>query len=110
MHYSNFEEAKQKWDERRMRLGDDINNYGIMLTNWAGDFAILERFENLPFPHKVAFTYLPVPSSLSLKNVFYIRGYKKYHKSRNLFNTQDITGRRFIDQFDYVKFINELTK
>lgn len=106
MHYATFEEAKTKWDERKRRMSKDIDNYGFMLTNWRGDFSILERFDKLSFKNKIAFSYLPTPKVL--KSVFYIKGYKKYRNTRNLFNTQDITGRRFIDQFDYVRFINGL--
>lgn len=79
---------------------------GLCLQIGGGDFTILERFDKLSFPNKVAFSYLPIPKEL--KSVFFIKRYKKYRSTRNLFNTQDITGRRFIDQFDYVRFINGL--
>lgn len=36
MHYTTFEEAKAKWNERRKRMGEDVNSYGFMLTNWGG--------------------------------------------------------------------------
>ena len=104
MHYTTFDEAKAKWNERRMRMGKDVNRYAFMLTNWSGDNSILERFEKLHFPNKIAFTYEETPDKL--KSTFYIKGYKRQRSSRNLFNTQDITGRRFIDQFDYVSWLN----
>lgn len=102
MHYSSFEEAIEKWKNRKERM--NLENVGVMLTNFTGGAELLERFENLPFKHKVCFTskdYSEYP------HTFHIQGYNP-KSGKNLYTTQSITGKRYIDQFDYVQFINHL--
>lgn len=105
MHYGSFAEAKTKWVERCKRI--DANNLAFMLTNWNNDISILSRFNALPFRHKIAFCDYPPPSEL--KSCFYLKGYDKYKKKgKNIYSTQNLLGKRFIDQFDYITFINNL--
>lgn len=105
MHYPDFSSAIRKWNERKSRMETDPDKIGFMLTNWEEDESILERFDKLPFKHKVAFAYKPYPN---LKSVVYLRGFEKAVGSKNIYATQKITGERYIDQFDYVSFINSL--
>ena len=103
MHYDTFEQAIKKWNERKERV--NFNNIGIMLTNFGGGeqrMDLLQRFEALPYKHKVVFTRVPVEG---VKSAFYIKGNRK---KKNLYATQYITGKRYIDQFDYIGFINHL--
>lgn len=102
MHYETFETAMKSWKKRMLRL--DKNNMGIMLTNFGGGDDLLERFENLPFKNKVCFTDKFYPD---YPHTFYVKGYNP-NNGRNLYATQSITGKRYIDQFDYVDFINHL--
>lgn len=103
MHYDTFENAKSIWNKRKSRM--DCRNIGFMLTNWGGESEVLERFEHLRHKYKVAFTDRPFPQ---LKSVFYLKGYS-VASGRNIYATQNyLTGKRYIDQFDYVSFINEL--
>lgn len=37
-----------------------------------------------------------------------LKGYSKVVGNKNIWATRDINGKRFIDQFDYVSFINNL--
>lgn len=114
MHYDNFDDAIRTWNKRKERI--DFDNMGIMFSNFDGDEKILERFEALPFKHKVVFVDKPC----DYKSAFYIRGFRMYKKIYkilkpnsvpNLFQTQNFfTGKRFIDQFDYVDFMNSLMK
>jgi len=106
MHYSSFEEAKTKWVERCRRINND--NIGFMLTNYGYDNSLLERFDKLPFKHKVVFTDTPYPM---IKSSFYLKGFSKpKRKGKNIYITQNIFGKRFIDQFDYVEFINNMNR
>lgn len=106
MHYVSFVDAKHKWVERCKRI--DNNNIGFMLTNWGGDIAVLQRFNSLPFKHKVVFVDTPYDNEL--KSCFYLRNFSKYKRQgKNIYITQNVlNGKRFIDQFDYVAFINGL--
>lgn len=100
MHYGSFAEAKEIWERRKGRI--DSNNMGVMLTNWGGEESVIRDFEKLPFKHKVAFVNKEIPDT---KCTFII---KKKNDMLNLHRTQYLNGRRFIDQFDYVAFINSL--
>lgn len=102
VHYENWDQANTIWEKRKKRI--DRDNIGIMLTNWCDSYEVLKRFDELPFKHKVVFTDKPYPE---IKSSYYIKGLK-IRENRNLYATQYITGKRYIDQFDYVKFINEL--
>lgn len=101
MHYKSFDEAIAKWNERKNRI--DKNNMGVMLTNYAGGYDLLKRFDALSYEHKVVF----VPKSVEdIKSAFYLKNYDAGNK--NLYRTVSLTGKRCIDQFDYVGFINGL--
>lgn len=102
VHYGTFEEALEKWEERKKRM--DMTNLGILLTNWTNDYSLLKRFDNLPFKHKVVFVDQKFPE---IHSAFTIKGLA-LRGGRNIYATQNITGRRYIDQFDYVDFINHL--
>lgn len=112
MHYSSFEEAMNAWNRRKRRI--DRNNMGIMMCNWNGEKDVLTRFDRLPFNCKVVFVDEPHPEVAS---AFYLRGFKMRKKIngfrggsiKNIWRTQNyISGKRYIDQFDYVGFINNL--
>lgn len=111
MHYPDFSTAIAKWKERRKRI--DKNNMAVMLTNFGchdnrqvsigggGNSSIIQRFNNLPFKNKVAFSAKKIDSPYFV----FLRGYSKVAKTQNIWATKDLNGKRFIDQFDYVSFI-----
>ena len=96
-----FDEAIAKWNDRKNRI--DKNNMGVMLTNYAGGHDLLKRFDALPYEHKVVFVPKPVED---IKSAFYLKNYDAGNK--DLYRTVSLTGKRCIDQFDYVGFINGL--
>lgn len=103
MHYSNFEEAKNKWIERCHRINP--NNIVVIATNRNGCTENhIKEFDNLPYKKKVLFThkeYKQYPST------FYIRGFESSDCVGILSNFMPtIRRRRYLDQFDYVNFIN----
>lgn len=69
---------------------------------WGGA-DLLKRFDALPYKHKVVFTPMPVKG---IESAFYLDNYDVDRK--NLYRTISLTGKRCIDQFDYVDFINHL--
>lgn len=102
MHYKSFDEAVTKWNERKKRI--DKNNMGVILANYAGEgHDLLKRFDALPYEHKVVFVPEPMED---IKSAFYLKKYNP--RNKNLYRTISITGKRCIDQFDYVGFINSL--
>lgn len=109
MHYPDFKTAVTKWNQRRTRI--DRNNMAVMLTNLGCGLTsendtinIIRRFNELPFEHKI----ILCGERISANNVFYLKGYEKVSKNKNIFATKTIFGIRYIDQFDYVEFINNL--
>lgn len=100
LHYHSFEEAKEKWESRTSRL--DRENLFVMRSFFDNtDEATLARFEQLPFPNKVAFTereFLQYPSA------YCIHGYENGLGVLSLF---DGFGKRKIDRFDYVRWFNQ---
>lgn len=100
MHYPTFLDAKNKWKDRMVRINED--NLCVMFTNWDGDMNLAKRFDKLPFKHKVLFTDHDIPE---IKCSFTI---KKWDKTKGLHRTYGLFGRKYIDQFDYVNFFNNM--
>lgn len=110
LHYSSFDEAISKWMDRKSRMDlSDKDSMGIIFPNWGGhDVEQLERFDALPFKHKVVFVDRPFPE---IKSSFFIKGYRcDSGGNGDVYRTQYSNGERYIDQFDYVTFINSLEK
>lgn len=111
MHYKNWDEAIDKWEERKKRI--DKNNMAVFLSNFRGvdaeskcdDDTVITRFSKLDFKNKIIFVDRPFPQ---YKNCIYLKDYHP-EKGINVFdlNKKDFY-RRYIDQFDYVKFLNNL--
>ena len=106
MHYPNFETACAKWNERKQRI--DKSNMAIFLTNLqpssTGDLSIIQRFNALHFKNKLIFS----SEKIDAPNIIYLKGYKKVQNKKNIYATQSMFGYRYIDQFDYVDYMNRL--
>lgn len=104
MHYKTFKEANEKWIERCKRI--NINNLCIIMSNWGGQSNIVQQFDELPFEHKIIFTNKKFPN---VKSVVYLKKWRLIKKDapNNIWFTQNIySGKRYIDQFDYISFFN----
>ena len=104
LHYSSFEQARDKWFDSAKRV--NMNNLYFMLTQRDGctddDVRI---FGSLPYEHKVAFTERPIPD---VSCAFYIPEFVKDGAVKVLSDyTSHFSGKRIIDKFDYVGFLNE---
>lgn len=115
-HYKTFEEAIEKWERRKGRMIREQDNngryiyetdhIGFMLTEGNTEKDTLIDFSNLPYRHKVAF--VSDPHYEDIPGTFLVHGWSK---EQGLYSTQDRwTKRRYIDQFDYVSFINSLVE
>lgn len=61
MHYKDAAEAQEKWQRRRARMAPDLNRNFFKFCDREGcHYEHLKRFDELPFPHKVAFVSKPV--------------------------------------------------
>ncbi len=104
MHYKNFENLKEKWDDRKKRI--NYNNFFIVMTTLEFTKDNAEVFDNLPYKNKLVVTGRSECE----------RPYIVYHK--NLLNENYDLGRfvqydsRFsvkkpMDKIDYVGFLNK---
>lgn len=105
VHYSSFEQLKEKWNERCNRI--NWNNVVVFMIQRDGaTHADLVAFDKLPYSKKVVFTkkeYSDIKSSFVLPNSYDVRNdnvnnlciFKNGHSNI-----------RVIDEFDYVNFIN----
>lgn len=101
VHYSSVKAAQEKWNERKKRI--DPNNIVIMNTDREGmTDELKDRFERLPY-RKVMFTHLPDDKHPSC---FYIKGYEDSSCVGIITDHDTWDGKRPIDQFDYVRFLN----
>ena len=103
VHYNSFEESKEKWNQRCKRIDD--KNIRIIATDRDGCTEILkDRFEKLPFK-KIMFTHLPDEEHT---DCFYIKGFENDTQVGTVVDPSDrIGGKRYYDQFDWVKFLIE---
>ena len=105
-HYASFEQAQQKWEERKLRINYE-NLYVMMTDRWCCSKSDLERFEKLPFKNKVCFTAKQYPDYPSTRRV---------QKNNDevcvgvITNIVNIFGKRlyqYAEDFDYIEFLNK---
>jgi len=103
VHYKTFEEGVRKWEERKKR----INWENLFLVGTEKDgctYETLRRFEELPCKNKVIFTHVEYPE---FPSACYIRGFEDRNELGVLtFPKKQLLKRRYLDDFDYVSFLN----
>jgi len=103
MHYNNFNEAKNKWDERKNRVNFD-NIFIIMEAQKSSEESLLQ-FNTIPYNNKVVLTDGRCPNiqkSFSIENNFYDNQYWP----GKLLEYSKYGIKRYMDVFDYVYFFN----
>ena len=101
VHYNTIEEAQEKWNSRKKRINWD--NILILNTDREGmTDELKDRFEKLPY-RKVMFVNKPDNKHPSC---FYISGYEEDECVGIITDHKSFDGKRPIDQFDWVGFIN----
>lgn len=103
-HNRNFLKAKQKWIERSKRINFD-NLFFIMVQRDGCTKKIIEEFDNLNYDNKIIFT---TSKYKNYKSAVYLQGMEQSEDSIiDLTKYKGkFTGRRNIDDFDYVSFLN----
>lgn len=103
MHYKSFNEAKKLWDKRKSRV--NYNNIFIMMTDRDGcTLNNLVEFDKLPYKNKVVFTSKRYNN---IKSSFYIEGFENKKEVGILSDYKHNSVHRYIDDFDYVDFLNK---
>ena len=104
MHYSNFEEAKQKWNERKERINFDNLYIMHMITDATEDD--IDRFNRLPYKNKLLISNI---NPFKQKNIFThnIFSDKDYFPGKILKPKSKYSYKIFLDDIDYVSFLNQ---
>lgn len=102
-HYKTFEEAVQKWEERKKRI-DKENLFFLAIDGDECTYESIKKFDQLPFKNKVIFTHIPYPE---FESAHYIKGFEN-EKGVGvlLYFKKQFWIRRYLDDFDYVTFLN----
>lgn len=102
-HYKSFEEAANKWEERKQRINWD-NLFVIAIDGDNCTYESIQRFDALPFENKVILTHKPYPE---FPSAYYLPGFEE---QEGIYLATDFQNkfliRRYMDQFDYVSFLN----
>lgn len=103
VHAASFEQARADWERRKNRINWQ-NIFIIMVERDGCRLEDIAAFDRLPYPHKVVFVHTPMPQ---FKSTFYIPGTEKGKEVIPLTDYKgSFTGKRYIDDFDYVEFFN----
>ena len=104
VHYHSFEEGKKKWEERIKRINYE-NLYFIMVDRDGCEEKDIIEFDNLKYEHKVFLTYKEHPE---IKCAVCIPKSADGNQIRDLCQFKSkFTGERWLDEFDYVTFLNK---
>ena len=103
IHYSTFEEAVWKWEERKKRINWD--NLFIAGAERDGcTYETIRRFQQLPYKNKVIFTHVRYPE---FPSAYYIKGFEEEKEVGVItFFKEQFFKRQYLDDFDYVRFLN----
>lgn len=105
LHYANFQEAVEKWEERKRKINYD-RIVLIGAEKQGCDYETLRRFDRLPLPNKLVFTRVPYPEFSSARC---IKGFEDQPEVGTLTNFKpQFLLRRYLDDFDYVDFLNHI--
>ena len=103
VHYESFDEGFRKWEERKRRINWD--NLFIIGTDRDGcTYETIRRFEQLPYKNKVIFTHVRYPE---FSSAYHIKGFEDRNELGVItFYKKQFLKRRYLDDFDYVGFLN----
>ena len=104
-HYESFEEARKKWFERVNRV--DYSNIFYIMETYDNFFPQeLEEYQKLPYStNKVVLTHKRHPEMIDAHYIGIDNGMNKF-KGGGTFKLRPLSGKRYLDDFDYVSFLN----
>lgn len=108
LHYDSFEQAKSKWEDRKKRI--NYNNLFFILTDRNGlTFEDAKRFDDLPYENKILLTvkdYKNIECNLNFGGRFAENSTDGEQIIDLCAFENKFTRRRYLDNFDFVKFLN----
>lgn len=103
-HYASFAQAKEKWEERFSRV--DYNNLFFIweFYDTLYDHDMIYAFDRLPRKHKMIITHRALPD---LQNAVTVHCYQNDQPFARILAYEGLTGKRYLDEIDYVDFLNQ---
>lgn len=103
-HYKNFDEAKRKWIERYQRINWDNMFFIWEFYDTLYENRLLYDFDKAELPgKKILLLHREI---LGVKNSFVLSCYKEDLPTAKVFEYRGFSGKRYLDEFDYVSFLN----
>lgn len=107
IHYDSFKDAKTKWEERKKRINWD-NIFIVGSEKDQCTYDTIKNFEQLPYKNKVIFTHKEYPE---FSSAYCIKGFEEKEELGVITNFKDqILKRRYLDDFNYVEFLNHMRR
>lgn len=105
MHYSSFDEAKEKWELRCKRINWDNLFFVMHKRSEKCQERHIASFDVLPIKNKVIFINNPRPDIISS---YYIKGFEKENGVGNImwYKSPKILAKRYYEDFDFIGWIN----
>ncbi len=106
-HYSSFSEAKSKWIERYARVNWDNIYYIWEFYDTLYDPKLMYAFDQLALENKMILAHRKFEN---LKNCYVLSCYKDDKPIAKILEHDGMSGKRYLDEFDYVSFLNRKNK
>lgn len=106
LHYKTFEEANNKWEIRKARINFEKTYVIWTFMGMEENEELYLRAQNLPCKNKVIFVNHPVDNH-KYPDFYYIKGFEDQVGLGQISKFQNLLGKRYYDQFDFVKWINK---
>lgn len=101
-HYKSFKEAKHKWENRKKRVNTQ-NIYVIMTDRDKATLKEMKAFDRLKYRNKIILTGKEYEG---ITNQYCIQNCKEHGHLGDVFSKSRILGKKKLDEFDYVSFLN----
>lgn len=103
-HYKSFDEARDKWFERSARI--DYDNVYVIFERPQLSADSLKRFYALDYKHKVLVTSKETVKSSNAQTAVLDVYDNNYYPGKVLEYPTTHSIKRYLDSFDYIKFLN----
>lgn len=103
VHYHTWEDAKEKWEKRYLRINKD--NLFIMMSERDGcTYEDLIIFDHLPYNNKIVLTHRKYPE---IRSAVYISGFENENQLGDVFRMRKVFSlTKYYDEFDFVEWLN----
>lgn len=106
-HYSSFSEAKSKWIERYSRVNWNNIYYIWEFYDTFYDIKLMYNFDKLELDNKIILSHKKYDG---LMNCCEITCYTNDKPIAQILSYKGISGKRYLEEFDYVEFLNKKDK